>query len=109
MKQNYDVIVIGGGPAGYTAAMYTARSGYSTLVIEKLGAGGQMTQTTQIDNYPGFPEGIDGYSLGAAMQTGAERFGVETLYAQVTEVQLEGTEKQVHTGNGRFTARALWR
>ena len=107
MKQNYDVIVIGGGPAGYTAAMYTARSGYSTLVIEKLGAGGQMTQTTQIDNYPGFPEGIDGYSLGAAMQTGAERFGVETLYAQVTEVQLEGTEKQVHTGNGSFTARAV--
>lgn len=107
MEQKYDVIVIGGGPAGYTAAMYTARSGYSTLVIEKLGAGGQMTQTTQIDNYPGFPKGIDGYSLGAAMQAGAERFGVQTLYSQVTAVRLEGQEKQVETGNGSFTARAV--
>lgn len=107
MKNNYDVIVIGGGPAGYTAAMYTARSGFSTLVIEKMGAGGQMVQTTQIDNYPGFPQGIDGYSLGAAMQSGAERFGVETLYAEVTSVRLEGRQKQVHTGNSSFTARAV--
>lgn len=107
MKEKYDVIVIGGGPAGYTTAMYTARSGYSTLVIEKLGAGGQMNQTTQIDNYPGFPQGIDGYSLGAAMQSGAERFGVETLYAEVTSVRLEGKEKQVTTGNGSFTTRAV--
>ena len=107
MKEKYDVIVIGGGPAGYTAAMYAARSGFSTLVIEKLGAGGQMNQTTQIDNYPGFPQGIDGYSLGAAMQSGAERFGVETLYAEVTSVRLEGKEKQVTTGNGSFAARAV--
>ena len=107
MKEKYDVIVIGGGPAGYTAAMYTARSGFSTLVIEKLGAGGQMIQTTQIDNYPGFPQGIDGYSLGAAMQAGAERFGVQTLYAEVTSVRLDGNEKQINTGNGSFTARAV--
>lgn len=107
MDQKYDVIVIGGGPAGYTAAMYTARSGFSTLVIEKLGAGGQMNQTTQIDNYPGFPDGIDGYSLGNAMQSGAERFGVQTLYAEVRSVRLEGKEKQVTTENGSFTAKAV--
>ena len=77
--KHYDVIVIGGGPAGYTAAMYAARSGFSTLVIEKLGAGGQMNETTQMDNYPGFPDGIDGFTLGQNMKQGAERFGVTTV------------------------------
>ena len=61
MNQEYDIIVIGGGPGGYTAALYAARSGRSTLVLEKLSAGGQMALTSQIDNYPGFPEGVDGF------------------------------------------------
>ena len=78
MENTYDVIVIGGGPAGDTAAMYTARAGLKTAVLEKLYAGGQMTQTSQIDNYPGFDEGIDGFSLGMKMLSGAERFGVKT-------------------------------
>ena len=90
MEKIYDVLVIGGGPGGYTAAMYAARSGLSTLVIEKMAAGGQMTQTTQIDNYPGFDLGVDGYTLGMKMQAGAERVGVKTVYAQVTEVELTG-------------------
>lgn len=107
MDQNFDVIVIGGGPAGYTAAMYTARSGFSTLVMEKLGAGGQMNQTTQIDNYPGFPQGIDGYTLGSAMQAGAARFGVQTLYAEVVCVELSGTQKRISTANGTFLAKAV--
>ena len=64
MDHIYDVIVIGGGPGGYTAALYAVRAGLDTLVLEKLSAGGQMAQTTQIDNYPGFEEGIDGFSLG---------------------------------------------
>ena len=105
--KNYDVIVIGGGPAGYTAAMYAARSGFSVLVIEKMAAGGQMNLTARIDNYPGFPEGIDGYSLGQAMRAGAERFGVQTAYTEVTAVRLENEEKQIVTGNGTFSARAV--
>ena len=106
MKQ-YDVIVIGGGPAGYTAAMYAARGGLKTLVIEKLFAGGQMTQTTQIDNYPGFPEGIDGVSLGMQMLEGAKRFGVETLNAEVTAVELDAPQKHIHTSDGMYTAGAV--
>lgn len=107
MDTIYDVIVIGGGPAGYTAALYTARAGLSTLVIEKMAAGGQMTQTTQIDNYPGFDEGIDGYTLGMKMQAGAERFGVQTRNAQVLSVQLQEPVKTVETGEGTFRARAV--
>ena len=67
MEHIYDMIVIGGGPGGYTAALYATRAGLDTLVLEKLSAGGQMAQTTQIDNYPGFDEGIDGFSLGQKM------------------------------------------
>ena len=105
--KSYDVIVIGGGPAGYTAAMYAARGGLSTLVIEKLFAGGQMTQTTQIDNYPGFPEGIDGVSLGMRMLEGAKRFGVDTVNGEVTSVILDAPQKQVRTPEGTYAAKAV--
>ena len=107
MKNLYDVIIIGGGPAGYTAALYTVRSGFSTLVIEKMAAGGQMNETTQIDNFPGFDEGIDGFSLGMKMQSGAQRFGAETKYAQVLSVQLHGDVKTVETGDGIYMAKAV--
>lgn len=107
MKPKYDVIVIGGGPGGYTAALYTARAGLSTLVIERLAAGGQMTETTQIDNYPGFDEGIDGFSLGIKMQSGAHRFGAETLYAEVLSVRLEGKDKHIETSEGNLLAGAV--
>ena len=107
MANTYDVIVIGGGPAGYTAAMYTARAGLTTALMEKLYAGGQMTQTSQIDNYPGFDQGIDGFSLGMKMCAGAERFGVKSINAQVEAVRLDGPVKQLNTSQGEFFARAV--
>ena len=107
MKNNYDVIIIGGGPAGYTAALYTVRAGLSTLLIEKLYAGGQINETTQIDNYPGYPEGIDGFTLGQKLQQGAERFGAETKNTEVIAVQLQGKEKIVETLDGIYRARAV--
>ena len=82
----YDTLIIGGGPAGYTAALYAARAGLDTAVLERMSAGGQMGLTDIIDNYPGFPEGVDGLTLGMNMQTQAERFGAKSLYGDVTEV-----------------------
>ena len=105
--KHYDVIVIGGGPAGYTAALYTARAGLSTLVLEKLYAGGQINETTQIDNYPGYPEGIDGVTLGQKLRSAAERFNAETKFAEVTGIQFEGSEKVVQTPEGSFSAKAV--
>ena len=107
MEKKFDVIVLGGGPAGYTAAMYTARAGLSTLVIEKLYAGGQMTQTPNIENYPGFPQGIDGVLLGMNFQAGAQNAGVETLNAEVTAVNLQGDEKILTTAKGDFVGRTV--
>jgi len=107
MKRNFDVIIIGGGPAGYAAALYTVRSGFSTLVIERMAAGGQMNETVQIDNYPGFDDGIDGFSLGMKMQNGALRFGAETKYAEVKSVQLRSPVKQIETDDGIYTAKAV--
>lgn len=102
-----DMIVIGGGPAGYTAAMYAARAGLDTLVIERLSPGGQMTQTMQIDNYPGFEEGVDGFTLGLKMQKNAERFGVETMMAEATAVRLSGEVKVIETSDGELRARTV--
>lgn len=103
----YDVIVLGGGPAGCTAALYCARAGRKTAVIEQMMPGGQMCQTAKIDNYPGFPDGIDGISLGTAMQQQAERFGAEMLFSSVTAVKLTASPKQILTGSGTFSARAV--
>lgn len=103
----YDTVILGGGPAGYTAALYAARAGLDTLLLEKFSAGGQMTQTAQIDNYPGFEEGIDGFSLGLKMQSGAERFGARTVQAEVLSVALNQNPKCVKTDAGEFLTRTV--
>ena len=103
----YDMIVIGGGPGGYTAALYAARAGLSVLVLEKLSAGGQMALTSQIDNYPGFEEGIDGYILGEKMQLQAERFGAVTELAEVIALRLDGQIKEVESTEGIFQGRTV--
>ena len=95
----YDMIVIGGGPAGYTAALYAARAGLSILLLERLAAGGQMALTHQIDNYPGFAEGIDGYTLAENMKKQAERFGAISQNAEVKRVDLAATPKVVEAGD----------
>ena len=86
MEHIYDTVIIGGGPAGYSAALYAARAGLDVLVLEKISVGGQMTLTADIDNYPGFDEGIDGIALGQKMQQGAHRFGAKTEYAEVLSI-----------------------
>lgn len=103
----YDVLIIGGGPGGYTAALYAARAGLSALVLEKLSAGGQMALTNQIDNYPGFEDGVDGFELGEKMQQQAQRFGAETEYAEVYEADLAATPKAVKTSEGEFFGRTV--
>ncbi len=107
MEHIYDMIVIGGGPAGYTAALYAARSGLDTLVLEKLSPGGQMAQTTQIDNYPGFDQGIGGYTLAEQMQAGSQRFGAGTVLAEVYAADLAGKIKGLQTSGGVFLARTV--
>lgn len=107
MEHVYDMIVIGGGPGGYTTALYAARAGLDVLVLEKLSAGGQMALTSQIDNYPGFPEGIDGFELADNMQQQAERFGAKTELAEVLSVELSNDPKQIHTTEGDFAARTV--
>lgn len=107
MKHVYDMIIIGGGPGGYTAALYAARAGLDTTVLEKLSAGGQMALTSQIDNYPGFEDGIDGFTLGEKMQQGAERFGAKTELAEVLSVDLNAVPKVVETSEGTFYGRTI--
>ena len=103
----YDVIIIGGGPAGYTAALYASRAGLDTLIIEKMSAGGQMTLTGDIENYPGFHEGIDGFTLSMNMQAGAERFGTHTEYGEVTALDLHSTPKEIKTDSASFYAKSV--
>ena len=107
MNKIYDMLIIGGGPGGYTAALYAARAGLSVALLEKLSAGGQMALTSEIDNYPGFPKGVDGFELGLQMKEGAERFGAETVLAEVFSLRLEEEIKEAHTSEGLFRGRTV--
>ena len=103
----YDMLVVGGGPGGYTAALYAARAGLDTVVLEKLSAGGQMALTEQIDNYPGFENGIDGFSLAENMQKQAERFGARSEYAEVLRMDLTAVPKLLETSEGIFRGKTV--
>ena len=103
----HDMIVVGGGPGGYTAALYAARAGLDTVVLEKLSAGGQMALTEQIDNYPGFEDGVDGFILAEKMQKGAERFGVKPILTEVMSLELSGDVKKIETSDGVFYAKTV--
>lgn len=107
MAEIYDTLIIGGGPAGYTAALYAARAGLNTLLLEKMSPGGQMAITDVIENYPGFPEGVDGFTLGMQMQAGAERFGAKTAYGEVLSAVLADTIKRVRTDSAEYEAKTV--
>ena len=103
----YDMIIVGGGPGGYTSALYAARAGFNVLVLEKFSAGGQMTLTHQIDNYPGFEDGIDGFSLADKMKKQAERFGARSENAEVIKVNLTVNPKEIETAKGTFLSKTV--
>ena len=107
MNHIYDILIVGGGPAGYTSALYAARAGLDAVVLEKLAPGGQMALSHQIDNYPGFVEGIDGFSLAQQMQQGAERFGAQTVMTEVHSLDLTGDIKTAHTSDGDYLGRTV--
>jgi thioredoxin reductase (NADPH) len=105
--EHRNVIIVGSGPAGYTAAVYTARADLKPLVFEGHAYGGALMNTTDVENYPGFPEGIMGPELMAMIRSQAERFGAELVSDDVTSVELSGPVKVVRTHDGEYTADAV--
>lgn len=106
-KTRYEVIIIGGGPAGLTAGLYTSRARLKTLLIENALVGGQMTTTELIENYPGFPQGVTGDDLSRLMEEQAKRFGLEIINDEIIELKVDGEEKRIKTGGADYTAEAL--
>ena len=107
MDEECEVIIIGGGPAGLTAGLYTSRARLNSLLIERGIIGGQITNAELVENYPGFPQGISGYQLGELMHQQAEAHGLKTVSGEFTGIELKGQDKIVITDQGSYAARAL--
>lgn len=107
MAGEYDIIIIGGGAAGFTAGMYAARDRCTALVVERFSAGGQVLNCEHIENYPGFPDGVAGYSLGPTLQQQATNWGVEMKLAEVQSLRLDGNTKILQTDDGELRAKAV--
>ena len=107
MNEEYEVVVIGGGPAGLTAGLYLARANLRSLLIDKGVVGGLIVNAQRVDNYPGFSEGISGSELGELMHQQATKFGLKTIIAEVTGMEPQGKQKMVKTTEGNFIARAV--
>jgi thioredoxin reductase (NADPH) len=106
-RKEYDVIIIGGGPAGLSAGIYTSRSRLNSLLIERGVVGGRITDAELVENYPGFAEGISGMELGQLMQRQAAKYGLNTVIAEVTGLELKGEQRVVNTTQGDFNAKAV--
>src|SRR5215813_14970137 len=100
MANVYDIVIVGGGAAGFTAGMYAARDRCRALLLERMAAGGQVLNCEHIENYPGFPDGVAGYTLGPLLQQQAMQLGLGVQLADVEAVQLEGEVKVLQTGDG---------
>ncbi len=104
---NYEVIIIGGGPAGLTAGLYASRARLNSLLIEKGLVGGQIVNAERVENYPGFPEGITGFELGQLIHQQATKYGLKTVIAEATGIELKARQKVVKTTKGNFIAKAV--
>ena len=106
-KNHYKVIIIGGGPAGFTAALYTARAELKPVVFEGMQPGGQLTITTEVENYPGFENGIMGPELMDVMRKQVQRFGAESIYKEITEVDFSNRPFKLKSYDEEYTADAV--
>ena len=104
---DYEVVIIGGGPAGLTAGLYASRARLKSLLLEKGLVGGQIVNAELVENYPGFPEGISGIELGQLMHQQATKCGLKTITSEATGIELQGEQKIVKTGEGDFIAKAV--